>query len=614
MEFRTLPQCQSLPDAHDLPAGILRGAERKDAGRDADWRASQDRGGLFGKKMGAKSDKKPRDDKYGKGPDRQRSGKQREQVAMVQNSEASWAAVQKAEKDRIAALAEIGEEAEVDPEVFNQQVIRGINSILNKLTVEKFDSLYKKLVGEVGMCAENHIVVLTKQLFTKSTTQHHFIEMYTDLCLRLHQHFEKNPIIDDAAKTFKKVLLNQCQESFEENMRPQSGFDDLEGDEKIEALVKYKTSMLGNIKFVGNLLVQKMLSSKIIFQCAEQLMEGRTDETLETLAVFLTAIGPMFDNKQWPRYDMLCAVFDRVKALLKDKNSGLSQRIKCLLKDVLDARAGNWMGRNKKNEPEGPMKISEVARQARRDEAAQGNQGGFKPDRHGPGPSRRDEPRPQVSADEWSQVANTRQKPVNAWKRTAEPSAAAPQATGGGSAFSAFSALSKKTAAPRTREEEAAKQAKKEAKKAKEAEEAAKEAKATGSKDLEEWRSSLTGALKELYASADQDEAVERLEGLAQAHYEEALDPYMWAVVEESKSERRVLAFQLLAALYERVFGAGTLVSTFDAFFEEDAGFDDLKMDVPNIVSILKDEAFPALKEVIGDEFSRIQKRLDEKE
>merc|ERR1719506_1883167 len=261
------------------------------------------------------------------------------------------------------------------------------------------------------------------------------------------------------------------------------------------------------------------------------------------------------------------------------------------------------MGRSKKNEPEGPMKISEVARQARREEAAQANQS-FKPDRQ---PSRREaEPRVQVGEDEWSTI-NTRAKP-NAWgaKRQAETTAAAPQTSA--NAFSAFSALSKK-AAPRSKEEEAAKQAKKEAKKAKEA----ALQKPAGSKDLDEWSSSLSGALKEFYASKDLDEAVERLDGLAQDH-EEAFDKYMWAVVEESKSERRVLAFQLLAALYERAFGADTLVSSLDAFFEEDAGFDDLKMDVPNIVSILKDEAFPALQEVLGDEFSRIQKRLDEKE
>jgi hypothetical protein len=71
-----------------------------------------------------------------------------------------------------------------------------------------------------------------------------------------------------------------------------------------------------------------------------------------------------------------------------------------------------------------------------------------------------------------------------------------------------------------------------------------------------------------------------------------------------------VLAFQLLAALYERLFGADTLVSTLDAFFEEDGGFDDINVDVPNIVAILKDEGLPALQEVLGDELARIEKLL----
>jgi hypothetical protein len=304
---------------------------------------------------------------------------------------------------------------------------------------------------------------------------------------------------------------------------------------------------------------------------------------------------------------MLCGVFDRVKVLVKDKNSPASQRIKCLLKDVLDARAGNWQGRSKKNEPEGPMKMSEVARQAKRDEANQGNQS-FRPDRNGEGRPRRDEPRVERGQgdDEWSHV-NVRQKPQKpAWGRTETP-AAAPQASA--SAFSALGALSKK-APTRTREEEAAKQAKKEAKKAKEAAEAAREEKTAGTATLDEWQSSLSKALAELYASADLDEAVERLEGLAQAHYEEVFSSYMWAVVEESKAERRVLAFQLLAALYERVFNADVLVSSLDAYFEEDGGFEDIKMDVPQIGTILKEEGFPALQEVLGDELSRFKKLL----
>jgi len=71
-----------------------------------------------------------------------------------------------------------------------------------------------------------------------------------------------------------------------------------------------------------------------------------------------------------------------------------------------------------------------------------------------------------------------------------------------------------------------------------------------------------------------------------------------------------VLAFQLLAALYERVFGAETLVSALDTFFEEDGGFDDIKVDAPNFDSILTDDGFPAMQEVLGDELSRFQKIL----
>ena len=49
--------------------------------------------------------------------------------------------------------------------------------------------------------------------------------------------------------------------------------------------VKYKRSMLGNMKFVGELLCKKMLSSKIIFQCVEELLDVKNDEAIETLAV-----------------------------------------------------------------------------------------------------------------------------------------------------------------------------------------------------------------------------------------------------------------------------------------------------------------------------------------
>merc|ERR1719359_41959 len=161
-----------------------------------------------------------------------------------------------------------------------------------------------------------------------------------------------------------------------------------------------------------------MLSSKIIFECVEALMgpESRSDETMETLSAFLTVIGPVFDTPNWPRYEQLNDVFSKIKDLCKDKST-LSARIKCLLRDVLDARATNWRGRSKKNEPEGPVKLSEVARQAKREEMGQSQQSR-------PGAPREKEQRQTTDVDGWETVAVTRGK--------TQPTGGSSQAYGGG--------------------------------------------------------------------------------------------------------------------------------------------------------------------------------------
>ena len=55
-------------------------------------------------------------------------------------------------------------------------------------------------------------------MFGKATTQHHYIQMYTKLCVNMHQWLTENPISGlSAEKGFKRILLNQCQESFEQS-------------------------------------------------------------------------------------------------------------------------------------------------------------------------------------------------------------------------------------------------------------------------------------------------------------------------------------------------------------------------------------------------------------
>jgi len=55
--------------------------------------------------------------------------------------------------------------------------------------------------------------------------------------------------------------------------------------------MKKKKIVLGNIKFVGELLAVGMLAGKVFQRIAEDLLQKRTDFTLELLAVLLTTVS-----------------------------------------------------------------------------------------------------------------------------------------------------------------------------------------------------------------------------------------------------------------------------------------------------------------------------------
>merc|ERR1740117_1951452 len=89
--------------------------------------------------------------------------------ARLQASPNSWAAQQKKRK---------GSHGGAGPDA---EVVRNVRSVLNKLTPERFDSLYEKVV----MTVQNptHTAVLVREIFEKAIMQHIFIGMYVDLCV-----------------------------------------------------------------------------------------------------------------------------------------------------------------------------------------------------------------------------------------------------------------------------------------------------------------------------------------------------------------------------------------------------------------------------------------------
>jgi hypothetical protein len=203
-------------------------------------------------------------------------------------SESSWVARQR--------LRRSGDDA-VTASASDSEVVRAIKSILNKLTVEKFSQLVRQLMA-IEFHKVRHVQSLIQEVFEKATLQHHFINMYADLCVLLNDFFTESPVAEDPKLVFKRLLLNECQNSFERHLVPPEGLDKLDSDDRTLAEGGYKTRMLGNIKFVGALLSRRMLASKVLIAISEELLSDPTSESLESLAALLTVTGPSFDTDE----------------------------------------------------------------------------------------------------------------------------------------------------------------------------------------------------------------------------------------------------------------------------------------------------------------------------
>jgi hypothetical protein len=219
-------------------------------------------------------------------------------------------------------------------------VLRAARSILNKLTVERFDSLFEQLTT-CGINHPHHISLLMREVFEKATTQHHFIPMYAELCVKLEGDPRIAAVVDEAdqSQNFKRLLLNECQHVFEQLFDS----DNVTADADEEMVFRRKQKALGNMKLVGHLLVHGMLSPDLFVECCEELLQKHTlcpEALLESLVALLMVAGPKFDYSEWQYSARLGQILAALSAMTKDKS--VAPRLRFLIRDVLDARDAGW--------------------------------------------------------------------------------------------------------------------------------------------------------------------------------------------------------------------------------------------------------------------------------
>lgn len=266
-----------------------------------------------------------------------------------------------------------------------EKTLRMLNSILNKLTPEKFETLLeqalqleidtKEMLQEVAIC-----------VFEKALVEPNFCPTFAKFSVHLSEalpKFDHDKAIsgeENLQINFKSLLLGYCRQEFEKKS------DDLPEEQRVgmtpedleDARVKLKLRRLSMIRFIGELYVLNLLQGKMIKECVEQLGVARDppdERSLESLCKLWEAVGkyidrlPSDEDRNWAT-----AQFKHLEEIGADQH--ISSRIRFMIRDLMDLRARAWIPRQRQATQQ---KLADISDPSRDKAAAAAASGGAKP-------------------------------------------------------------------------------------------------------------------------------------------------------------------------------------------------------------------------------------------
>ena len=275
--------------------------------------------------------------------------------------------------------------------------LKKAKSVLNKLSIEKFDKLSVQFV-DVAVHSTAVLKECIRLIVEKARMECHFSTMYAELCQKIST--TEMPSLkkgEDTSKVFRQILLRHCQTIFEAEATKEA-VSEIE-----KASVENKRGILGHIRFIGELYKQNMLSSRIMHSCIIRLF-GDTDhvdeENLECLCKLLTTIGSKLEkNNTKELVENLKEYYNFIEIL--STTSTLSTRLRFMLLDLLELRANRWVARREK---EVATTLAEVHKQADQEQQKKNNGGAGKMRRKNNNVAPRSHYESNQSADGWETV------------------------------------------------------------------------------------------------------------------------------------------------------------------------------------------------------------------
>jgi len=233
---------------------------------------------------------------------------------------------------------------------------RQVMSLLNKLTVDSFGGITSQ-ISEIEISQPWQMDVVIGLIFDKAVVEHKFSEMYAEMCRKLRTTWPELTGVDSETGapvpvTFTRAIIEKCQVEFDaipDTLEPtEIEITKAKGDpQDLEMfMLKKKERILGNMKFIAQLFLMRILSSRVVRSVVEQLLYRREEPEehyIECVGILLHNIGAtLYETDSGRAY--ITQFVQRLKDLCARENYG--RRIKFLMKDVMDAAESGWSGKH----------------------------------------------------------------------------------------------------------------------------------------------------------------------------------------------------------------------------------------------------------------------------
>ncbi|KAH8113023.1 ARM repeat-containing protein [Phellopilus nigrolimitatus] len=330
-------------------------------------------------------------------------------------------------------------------------VDRKVRSLLNKLTMEKFESISNQIIQWANKSEsekDGHTLIQAIRLvLEKGTDEATWSEMYARLCRKMMEQISPD-VQDDGIRNsegkpitggllFHKYLLNRCQEDFEHGWKQkestaaaaaekanedqalkvesekeenkESG-ETPQFSEEYYSAQKAKRQGLGLVKFIGELFKLQMLTERIMHECIKKLLSNVNnpeEEEIESLCKLLSTVGQSLDTSKARGH--MDVYLSRMKELAK--SSSVSSRMQFMLLDTIELRERKW---NTRIAVPAPTTIAQIHEAAAKEKIQQDKDSLARSAGMSRGGSRRghDRDNSQVGPDGWT-VAPGPSRPAN---------------------------------------------------------------------------------------------------------------------------------------------------------------------------------------------------------